>query len=357
MTESSDGPARRRLTRSSFDRVFTGVCGGLAEYLGIDPVIPRVVFGVGVFFAPWLLVGYGVLWLALPPDQPREREHERLGPWPWLALIPLALLLVPIAAGSGLLLGGPELLILVVLPVGILLVLRRRRVPYAAAAAAPPQAESTAPVAEPQVPAWWHAPPPTRPPRPKSPLARATVGAACVVAGTTLLARQPLRVACALALGTVGAGLVVGGFRGRGRPLIPLALLLVPVLAVTHLATLPEATPRRGTYLRPVRTELLPVHRQPTGSVTLDLREMTVDREGGSARIDVGVGRVVVILPPGIRTYVDVQVGMGLTAVVGDRSFGPGRGTSRTFNYETDRSNLNVYVRVGIGRVEVRRAG
>ena len=38
--QDTDGP--RRLTRSRDDRVIAGVCGGVARYFGIDPVIARI---------------------------------------------------------------------------------------------------------------------------------------------------------------------------------------------------------------------------------------------------------------------------------------------------------------------------
>lgn len=45
----------RRLTRSSNDKMLLGVCGGIAEYLGVDPTLIRLawvvlaaVFGTGI---------------------------------------------------------------------------------------------------------------------------------------------------------------------------------------------------------------------------------------------------------------------------------------------------------------------
>ena len=35
---------RKRLTRSRKNRMIFGVCGGIAEYLDIDPVIVRLIF-------------------------------------------------------------------------------------------------------------------------------------------------------------------------------------------------------------------------------------------------------------------------------------------------------------------------
>lgn len=56
------------LRRSRRHRVIAGVCGGLAEWLGWDPTLVRVLYVlVSVFSAafPGLLV-YLVLWLAMP---------------------------------------------------------------------------------------------------------------------------------------------------------------------------------------------------------------------------------------------------------------------------------------------------
>ncbi len=56
----------RRLTRSSRDRMIAGVCGGIADYFGIDPTLIRVIFVVlGLLAGPGLLL-YLALWVVLP---------------------------------------------------------------------------------------------------------------------------------------------------------------------------------------------------------------------------------------------------------------------------------------------------
>ena len=40
----------KRLYRSRTDRMVRGALGGLAEYLGADPSIVRIVYAVGTFF-------------------------------------------------------------------------------------------------------------------------------------------------------------------------------------------------------------------------------------------------------------------------------------------------------------------
>jgi phage shock protein C len=59
---------QQRLTRSTTDKVFGGVCGGLGQYFGIDPVIVRLIM-VALFFAGGIsLVLYPLLWLIVPAD-------------------------------------------------------------------------------------------------------------------------------------------------------------------------------------------------------------------------------------------------------------------------------------------------
>ena len=58
----------RRLRRSVGDRWIAGVCGGMAEYLGMDPVAVRVGYVLLSFLSaafPGILV-YLVLWLVVP---------------------------------------------------------------------------------------------------------------------------------------------------------------------------------------------------------------------------------------------------------------------------------------------------
>lgn len=61
-----------RLTRSRTDRMIAGVCGGLGQYFGIDPVIVRLIFVVvaitTVFVTPIL---YPILWLVIPEEGQR----------------------------------------------------------------------------------------------------------------------------------------------------------------------------------------------------------------------------------------------------------------------------------------------
>lgn len=61
---------RRRLCRSRRHRLLAGVCGGLAAWLGLPPLVVRLLFAAGSVLplVPGILV-YAVLWLLLPQEE------------------------------------------------------------------------------------------------------------------------------------------------------------------------------------------------------------------------------------------------------------------------------------------------
>ena len=58
----------RKLTRSTTDRRIAGVCGGLANYLTVDPVVLRIIFLISLIFGGLGLWAYLVIWLVAPED-------------------------------------------------------------------------------------------------------------------------------------------------------------------------------------------------------------------------------------------------------------------------------------------------
>lgn len=61
-------PERKRFMRRRRDRIICGVGGGLAEYLGMDPTLVRVLLVAALFFN-WVT---GLLYLALCVLLPEE---------------------------------------------------------------------------------------------------------------------------------------------------------------------------------------------------------------------------------------------------------------------------------------------
>ena len=64
----------RRLFRSKSARVIAGVCGGIAEYFNIDPVIIRIVWVVITLLGGAGLLAYIIAWIAIP--QRREDKND-----------------------------------------------------------------------------------------------------------------------------------------------------------------------------------------------------------------------------------------------------------------------------------------
>ncbi|MCB8967970.1 MAG: PspC domain-containing protein [Ardenticatenaceae bacterium] len=55
-----------RLTRSETDKIIAGVCGGLADYLGVDSVLVRLAFVVLLFASGIGFPIYLILWVIMP---------------------------------------------------------------------------------------------------------------------------------------------------------------------------------------------------------------------------------------------------------------------------------------------------
>jgi len=66
----------KRLYRSRTDRKIAGVCGGLAAYVGIDPVIPRLLWIVFALAAGMGVLAYIICWLVVP----QESEAAKTSP-------------------------------------------------------------------------------------------------------------------------------------------------------------------------------------------------------------------------------------------------------------------------------------
>lgn len=56
----------KRYYRSSTDRIIGGVCGGIAEYFNIDPLLVRLVFATLFFGYGTGLLAYILIWILAP---------------------------------------------------------------------------------------------------------------------------------------------------------------------------------------------------------------------------------------------------------------------------------------------------
>lgn len=73
----------KRLTRSESDRMIAGVCGGIADFFGIDPTLVRVMFALLAIFGGGGILLYVVMWAIVPRSsrvdaEPREVVRDSI---------------------------------------------------------------------------------------------------------------------------------------------------------------------------------------------------------------------------------------------------------------------------------------
>ena len=62
-------PPFKRLTRTSWDAPISGVCGGVARYLGVDPTLVRVLAAIAMVVTfPAGPIVYAVMWAVMPKE-------------------------------------------------------------------------------------------------------------------------------------------------------------------------------------------------------------------------------------------------------------------------------------------------
>lgn len=74
-TYTTSSPGRGRLYRNADDKILGGVCSGLANYLGIDPVVMRIIFVILIGALFWV---YILLWIIVPSQSVQSNITKRL---------------------------------------------------------------------------------------------------------------------------------------------------------------------------------------------------------------------------------------------------------------------------------------
>lgn len=72
---------KKRLCKSSRDKKILGVCAGIAEYLGVDPVLIRLLWLVFAFFVGSGVIVYIIAAIIMPydtevKDDDRDESYE-----------------------------------------------------------------------------------------------------------------------------------------------------------------------------------------------------------------------------------------------------------------------------------------
>ncbi len=60
---------KKRLYRSTRDRMVAGVCGGVAEYFKVDPTLVRLLFVLFALAGGPGALAYIILWIVVPEEQ------------------------------------------------------------------------------------------------------------------------------------------------------------------------------------------------------------------------------------------------------------------------------------------------
>ncbi|MFY9303191.1 MAG: PspC domain-containing protein [Atribacterales bacterium] len=65
----------KRLYRSRTDRMLGGVCGGIAEYFGVDPTLIRLLAVVLIVAGGAAIIAYIIAWIVIP-EEPKNLSIE-----------------------------------------------------------------------------------------------------------------------------------------------------------------------------------------------------------------------------------------------------------------------------------------
>jgi phage shock protein PspC (stress-responsive transcriptional regulator) len=330
-TQRADASGRI-LRRRSHDRVISGVAGGLGDYLNVDPLLLRIGFVGLMIFGGAGLVLYVVAWLLIPVEGQDasivEGILQRVGltsrrlAWIAAAVVAFIFILnlsprgVDLSNGSQTIFFDPAAVWAVaVIVVGFLLLRRRETVPAAAVAsteAAPLPASAV------QAPA-----------RPRSPLVWYVYAAVLIAIGLLAIGSQVGRVEVepgqffGVALAVIGIGLVIGAWWGRGRILIVLSILLIPLAVAASFVTAPLTGGVGDHRYTPVNAaELRSEYRSIGGRIILDLRDLKVTSGPVHIAASVAVGELLVIVPPEASVRLDARVGAGSAIIFNSRDDG-----------------------------------
>jgi phage shock protein PspC (stress-responsive transcriptional regulator) len=365
-----------------------GVCGGLADLTGIDPVIFRVIVAVATIMGGAGLVAYAIAWLVIPEaqDGPSHAEsflHDRR--LPRIGLLGIGLVALIIAGsirswGWGHDWGGGGFGLIVVVGIGLWLWSREQpgqpRPPVPPRpAAAPPAPPTPAPrplvagagggaVEEdvttpfPPVPPVPPAPPAPRPPRrrrERSKLVAITLSVAFMVAGLLVIAGVSATSVLASCLIVVGAGLVVGSLFGRRRGLIALGILLTLATATASVADVPFDRGAGDRFWHPTSLGTLQrTYELGAGDADLDLRDVPLEGRTRHVTVRLGAGDLRIWLPSGQRAEIRAHAGIGEVVVLGAVDHGVDVDRTATVG-PSGGGTIVLDARVGFGHLEVNR--
>lgn len=352
-----------RLRRSRSDRKVSGVAGGIARHLDVDPLLVRVAFVILTLFGGGGLILYGVAWVLVPEEETGDTVIRTDDGVRTAALVIAGVLAVASVIGDSI--GGvdfPWPLMLVGL---VLLVVfgskqaKEKRAVGADSLVPPPPPGAEGSTYEGYRP--WQPPHPPRPvdPRRRGPLlfpfTLALTVLALGVVGTVDLAGVEVApsVYPATALGVVGLMLVVGAFFGRAGGLILVGLVAAAATALTSVVGNDDIGQVRDT---PRSAEQLDAgYELGIGDMVIDLTRIPADELDelpSKLELDNRVGHIRVIVPDeGLDVEVDAQIIAGEVVLFDKKS-----DSSQKASHDgggTDTPTLSIEADMFLGQIEV----
>lgn len=360
--------ATRRLVRRTDDKVIAGVCSGLADHLGVDPIVVRIGF-IALALTGGGVLAYLAAWALIPASEGSSGLGTSAAP-----RLGAAVLVVAAAIAATTLAGG---VISALLPLGPLDYLNPEPIGFAAALVVAgilllraPERSRTDPSTTGERPGGatrgMTMPSvrlPARRPRERSALTPLTLAVALLAGGGTAVGANvgaiPLDVGqiAALSLAIVGAGLVVGAWFGRARLLIAVGVLMVPLVLVASLVDIRPSGSIGSRYVMLTQPGSLEDVKVLAGQVTLDLTEYPFAGGTERARLRVGAGSMNVHVPREVHVVVDGFV-RGGEAYVLDRyqeGFGFGVDVHEEAGPKDADKRLELEIEAGFGTIGVYR--
>jgi phage shock protein PspC (stress-responsive transcriptional regulator) len=337
-----EGPPPRRLTRSRSDRIIGGVCGGIARHYGLDPTLARVGAVAGIILWGASAVLYLAALLLMPEEGTEGAASERPGSPP---LVGRNRTLAAIGVVVLVLVGGPILLGLGFAAAGIalpfaLLILAGLGVAWLVTGRKPAGADP-------------------------GQIARLTllglgvIGLLCVLACASFwgaAAGGDEIVAGAVIL--AGVALVASAFARPARWLIlPALALAIPAAFVAAAGIDLDGGVGEKRYRPTNAADIRDHYEVGAGKLTVDLRDVDLSAGERRLRVDVGMGKAVVLVPEDVCVSTDAELGMGGVQVF-DRD-----GGGIDVDFEDERTppagtaRLVVEADIGLGAVEIGHEG
>jgi phage shock protein PspC (stress-responsive transcriptional regulator) len=364
-------PGRPQLRRSGSDKYAAGICGGLAEFFGLDPVVFRVLF-VALSFAGGLGVAvYLACWIAIPESGAPNSQLDH-----WIANVRkrnVPLWVVGVAAAIALWVAFfswwtplhiiPLVGIAAVLAVAVLALTRRDGATAPAAQPAPdvpmparPAAADERPTVElskaesPAMQPWHEQPAPQPPATEPLPAASAQLrdwweaehgnravrgrrgwitelvaqtlmwGTWGVLALVSLGTPIPLQAFLWSGLGILLAATIVGAAirRPRWRMLVGVGFLAAALLAIgTYTIRVGDPTGQRDASPSSV-ADIDGTYRMFAGEQLLDFSAVDFDGRTVSVKVRQGAGHVKITVPQDVAVVVDADARYGQLDIFGD---------------------------------------